>query len=132
MVQGDHRQRHPFERFLDVCWLVKVFSEALQRLDRPGVLLLRQKDAHQQQHLPLAQGIPGLRGERGLCCPVACLSQIALGQPHLDAGLCHPASIVGKFLLLKKRLCLVQCLLCSAQIPSCERELRHRSLPHGQ
>jgi len=24
MVQGDYRQRHPFERFLDVCWLVEV------------------------------------------------------------------------------------------------------------
>src|SRR2546423_891655 len=43
MVQGDHRQHHPFEHFLDIeviCWLVQVLSKALQRLDRPGVLLL--------------------------------------------------------------------------------------------
>ena len=132
MVQGDHRQDHPFERFLDICWLVKVPAEALQRLNRTGVLPLCESDTHQQQHLPFVQGVPGLRGERGLCCPVACLSQVALSQPHLDAGIYHPANIVSKFLLLKECLCLVQCLLCSAQIPSCEREPRHRSLPHDQ
>ncbi len=104
----------------------------LQRLDRPGVLLLCQRDPHQQQHLPFAQGIPGLRGERGLCCPGACLSQVALGQPHLDAGLYHPASIVSKFLLRVQCLRLVQCLLCGTQVPSCERELCHRSLPYDQ
>src|SRR6266567_5325392 len=132
VVQSDHRQRHPFEHFLDICWLVKVLSEALQRLDRLGVLPLCQKDTRQQQHLPFVQGVPGLRGECDLCGPIACLCQVALGQPHLDAGLSHPASIVGKFLLLKKYLRLVQCLLCSAQIPSCECEPHHSSHPHHQ
>src|SRR6266566_8527463 len=55
VVQSDHRQHHPFERFLDICWLVKVLSEALQRLDRLGVLPLCQKDTRQQQHLPFVQ-----------------------------------------------------------------------------
>src|SRR5207237_9790568 len=37
MVQGYHIQRHPFERFLDICWLVKVPAEALLRLNRTAL-----------------------------------------------------------------------------------------------
>ena len=55
--------------------------------------------------------------------------QVALGQPHSDAGIYHPAHIVDKLLLLKECLRPLQCLLGRAQIPSREREPRLRCEP---
>src|SRR5258708_6932998 len=54
----------------------------------------------------------------------------ALCRATTDSAI--PASIVSKFLLRVQCLRLVQCLLCGTQVPSCERELCHRSLPYDQ
>ena len=104
-------QRHPLDGGLAICWSVKVLSEAVQMLDRLGVLLLRQKDPRQQQHLPFTQGVPRLR-----------LSQVAACQPQTHAGLYHPGSMLGKTFLLNQGFELLEGHLCGRKIPSCQRE----------
>ena len=115
-------QRHPLDGGLAICWSVQVLSEAVQMLGRLGVLLLRQKDSRQQQHLPFTQGVPRLRGERGPCCPLRRLSQVAACQPQTHAGLYHPGSMLGKTFLLNQGFELLQGHLCGRKIPSCQRE----------
>src|SRR5207244_2541552 len=103
-------------------WTAWVLYQAVHLLDRLGVRLFRQKDPRQQQRLPVTQGVPGLRGERGPCCPLRRLSQIAACQPQTHAGPYHPGSMLGKTFLLNQGFELLQGHLCGRKIPSCQRE----------